>query len=229
MKKYHYILIISLFPLFLKVEANPTISFFFKPFTDIKAISNKLKKPGNLAHHTVHGIVNHTSVSGILSIYAGYIDSSDYNGEVVFPRKHSKPAVVFLVTPELKPIALFENTIDHWELIPGMPAAMYVCEQKYDAKKQSHYWETKEVLLPADNIIPLTSVIIIAKPKNISIPIGVSPTRDTANLVLPDVFVMKGINIVANDSYMLTIRHLFKPVDSLIKREPLKVLTQVID
>ena len=169
MKKYHYALIIPFFLLFIKIGASPTISFFFQPLSDIEKMSQKLKKPGNLAKHTVNGIVNHVPIAGILVTYSGYITTSDYDGEVVFPRKHQKSIVDIIVTPELTPIALFENTIDHWELIPGIAAVMYSCEQKYNNETGQFYWETKEVSLPADNKIPLASIVVIAKPKNIVI------------------------------------------------------------
>jgi hypothetical protein len=173
--------------------------------------------------------MNHVPIAGILVTYSGYVTTSDYNGEVIFPRKHQKSAVDIIVTPELAPVALFENTVHHWELIPGVPAAMYSCEQKYNEKTEQHYWETKEMNLPADRKIPLASLVIIAKPKNIVIPSGVTPARETANLVLPPIYVIKGINIVANSTYMLTIRHLFKPLESKNKREPFQLLTHVIE
>lgn len=229
MKKYHYALIIPFFLFFMKMGANPTITFFFQPFSDIEKMSQKLRKPRNISKHTVNGIINYVPIAGILATYSGYITASDYNGEVIFPRKHQKSSVDIIVTPELTPVALFENTVHHWELIPGVPAAMYSCEQKYNDKTGQHYWETKEVNLPVDRKIPLASIVIIAKPKNIVIPSGVNQARETANLVLPPMYVVKGINIVANSMYMLTIRHLFKPLDSKNKREPFQLLTHVIE
>jgi hypothetical protein len=229
MKKSYYGFVTLIMFCCMRVVADPTITFFFKSTPDIQKISQKIRKPGKLAQHTVHGIIQHIPVAGILVTYAGYVTASNYNGEVVVPRKHQKAEVIILITPEMTPIALFENTILHWQLVPGMPARMYSCQLKHNEKTGDYYWNTQEVPLPADKIIPLSAMIIVADPKNITVKTGQTVTNETANLVLPDIFVEKGINIVKNDSYMLTVRHLFKPVDTQEKREPLKMLTHIVD
>ncbi len=83
--------------------------------------------------------------------------------------------------------------------------------------------------MPEDNKIPLSAIVITADPKNVVVNAGETVTNETANLVLPDILVRKGINIVKNSSYMLTVRHLFKPVETEEKREPLKMITHIID
>jgi hypothetical protein len=230
MKKNCYVCLLSLsWLIFLQAAASPTITFFFKPLNDIEKVSQKLKKPGKLAKYTAHGILNHVPISGLLVTYGGYITSSNYNGQVILPRKHQKPVVTILVTAEMIPVSLFENTILHWNLIPGVPASMYSCAQKYDDKTEKYYWETQEVPLPEDNRIPLAAIVIVAKPKNIVVTIGDVPTKETANFVLPDIYVKKGINIVKNSSYMLTVRHLFKPIAIEEKAEQFKMITHIID
>lgn len=230
MKKKWYILELSLLLLVcLMVEASPTITFFFRPLGDIEKVIKKLKKPGGLAQHTVRGIVQPIPVEGILVTYSGYIASSNHNGEVILPRKHQASMVTIVVTSEMVPIALFENTYQHWDLIPGVPAKMYSCEQKYNEMKDQSYWEVKELPLSASNQIPISAIVIVAKPDDIVINEGTTPAIRTANLVLPDVYVKKGINIIKNSSYVLTIRHLFKPVEVEEKPEPLKMITHAID
>lgn len=228
MKKGYYVLVAVLVS-FTGIVADPTITFFFKSASDIKRISQKIKKPGKLAKHAVHGIAQHAPVAGILVTYAGYVTASNYNGEVVLPRKHQKAALTIVVTPEMTPIALFENTLLHWQLISGMPAQMYSCELKQNGKTGSYYWDIHEEALPEDNKIPLSALVITADPKNIVVNVGETVTNETANLILPDVSVKKGMNIVKNSSYMLTIRHFFKPVDTEEKREPVKMLTHIVD
>jgi len=230
MKKNYYVLGLSLLLLVcMMVEANPTITFFFKPLSDLERITKKLKKPGNLAKHTVHGIIQPAPVAGILVMYSGYLALSDYNGEIILPRKHQKSIVTIVVTPEVVPVRLFENTFSHWNLIPGIPAQIYSCEHKYNETTKQAYWDVQEVPSSGDNQIPVAAIVIIAKPKDITMKVGVSPTMETANLVLPDVYVKKGINIVKNSSYMLNIRHLFKPVEIEEKPEPFKMITHIID
>ncbi|HLJ31988.1 MAG TPA: hypothetical protein VKU36_06115 [Candidatus Babeliales bacterium] len=229
MKKSYCTRILLLFGMCAKMEANPTITFFFEPYHDINALHQKIKKPGKLAQHSVHAIVNHTPIAGILVTYSGYVATSSYNGEITFPRKHQKPVITILITPEMKPIPLFENTILHWTLLPDMPAQMYSCEQKHDEVTGKSYWVTQEIPLPADNIIPLSTMVIIADPKNIVMNTERVAARETANLVLPEIGVKKGIDIIENSSYMLTIRHLFRPIQTEEKPEPFKMLTHIVE
>ena len=113
--------------------------------------------------------------------------------------------------------------------MPNLPATAYACEQKYNEKTSEYYWQTIEVPLTDEMMIPLTAIIIIAKPKNITMKTGTTPTIASANLVLPDLYVNKGINKVENSAYILTLRYLFKPIQTEENREPLKILTHVID
>ena len=106
---------------------------------------------------------------------------------------------------------------------------MYVCEQVHDEEKNQHYWQTKEIGILEDMNIPLAAMVILAKPKNMRMHVGKTFINDTANFVLPDVYVKKGINNTENSLYMLTIRHLFKPIQTEENREPLKILTQIVD
>lgn len=229
MKKNYYILVAPLLLFFTRVVADPTITFFFKPFHDVEEIHQKIRQPGKLAKHTVRGIIQHAAIAGILVTYAGYITASTYNGEIVLPRKHQKAAVTIVVTPEMVPVPLFENTISHWKLIPQAPVQMYSCSLQHDDKTGTYYWNTQEMSVPENSIIPLSALVITADPKNIVVNQGKTVTNETANLVLPDILVKKGINIIENSSYMLTIRHLFKPVVTEEKREPFKIMTHVID
>ncbi len=229
MKKYYYLSLAAFLFVCMEMMANPTISFFFHPLSDLEKTISQLKKPGHITTAQVHGIMNHSSVMGIVVLYAGFIAVSDFGGEVIMPRKHASPSVNIVVTSELLPVMLFENTVDHWQFIPGVPAVMYSGEQKYNDETGHYYWELKKISIPADYKIPLSSIIIVAKPKNIVIPSGITPTHETANLVLPPIYVTKGINIVTNNIYMLTLRHLFKPIDLKNKREPIQILTHVMD
>lgn len=229
MKKINYIHLMGLLLNFISIVADPTITLFFKAAPDIENLSKKLKTPGKVAKYTLNGMGHAPSIQGLIATYGGYITSSNYNGQIIFPRKHQRSVVHILVTSEIVPVPLFENTILNWNRVAGVPAVLYVCEQKYDDKARSYFWHTQEMPLSQDMTIPLSAIIIIGKPKNIFINTGITPTNESANLVLPDVFVKKGINIVENSTYMLTLRHLFKPVVLEENREPLKILTHVLN
>lgn len=212
-----------------QIGANPTISFFFRPEIDIEHIGKKLTKPGNLAKYTVKGVMSPSLVEGIVVTYGGHITASDYNGEVIFPRKHSRDAMEFLITPHIIPVPWFDSTIGHWTRVSGNPATVYACEQKYNDKEENYYWEVKHIPLSPDPTIPLATIVIIARPENVMMKEEATPTNHTANLVLPDVYIKKGLKTVENAAYSLTIRHLFKPVGTEAKRDHLKILTQAIE
>jgi hypothetical protein len=230
MKKSKYIVLMTLLTM-SALYAGPRMTLFFtpEPLTDAEKISQKFAKPGKIAKYTARGMLQTSLVEGILATYGGYVTSSDYNGELSFPRKHIKNNIEIIITPEIIPIPLFESTILNWRRVPGLPATMYVCEQLYNEQKDQHYWQTNEVPLSEDMTIPLSAIIIVAKPKNMRMESGKTSTNESGNLVLPNVYVKKGINIIDNSLYMLTIRHFFKPVQTEENREPLKILTHIVD
>jgi len=231
MKKTKYIHLMLLLIISCGVCAGPRMTLFFKPelLTDMEKITEKLKKPAKLAKYTARGILKPSLVEGIIATYGGYVEESDYNGELSFPRKHLGKTITTVITPQIIPVPLFENTILNFSRVPGVPASMYVCEQLYDEQKDQHYWQTKEVDILQDMNIPLAAMVIIAKPKNMRMNVGKTFINDTANFVLPDIYVKKGTNNIENSLYMLTIRHLFKPIETEENREPLKIITQIID
>jgi hypothetical protein len=229
MKKHYYSLTSLLLITYAHLTGSPVISFFFKPLPDTQKMAQKLKNPGKIAKHTIHGIAEHNQVAGICATYSGYIDTSDANGEISFPRKHRKDAVEIIITTQLEPIPLFENTIKHWQLLPETDAVMYSVKELYDEKSKEYNWHTQKVALPSDRVIPQDAIVIIAKPTNIVIPLEITKTIQTANLTLPPLYVKKGINIVSSSAYMLNIRHLFRPVESQEKRAPLRLTTLLLD
>jgi hypothetical protein len=192
-------------------------------------MADKLTQPGKIAKHTIHGITQHSPLAGICVTYSGYVDISDNNGQISFPRKHTANEADIIITTALEPVPLFENTIQHWRLSPETPTSRYMLKEIYDEKNNEYAWHAKKAPLPSDYIIPLSAIVIIAKPSHIVIPSEINKTIKTANLTLPPVYVKKGINIVSDCAYFLNIRHLFKPVDSKVQRTPLRLTTHLLD
>lgn len=213
----------------MPITANPIISFFFKPYFDGEQFTEKLKKPGKAAKHTIQGLMQHISVAGICTTYFGYIASSDDNGEIRFPRKHREDTIDVIITTQLEPIAFFENTIDHWEIVPGVPTQVYSLKENYNETDKNYEWLVEKKESPSNKVVPLTAIVIIAKPKNVFIPLETTPTLKTANLVLPSVFVKRGTNIVLDGAYVLNIRHFFKPVDLKTQKSTLRLTTHLLD
>ncbi len=229
MKHKYTWLILSCFVYYQKIKTDPVISFYMHPFPDAEKTVRKLAKPGKIARHTIEGIVAYSPASGIFSIYGGYLQVSDVNGQIMFPRKHEKTQVYLVITNKITPITMFENTIHHWELVSGTPAMMYTIERKYDKDSEIFYWDTQQVELPENNEVPLTSIVIFAKPKYILVPIGITITNDNPNLLLPPLLVRKGVNIVSNAVYILNFRHLFGRLYLTYKKEATRYSAHVTE
>jgi hypothetical protein len=184
-----------------------------------ESLMNKLRKPHGIAKQTLTGLLHHCPITGIFSSYFGYLNASDHNGQTSFPRKQSKPLLHLVITNKITPIIMFQYTISHWELVPGTPAVMYSCEQKEDPETRLVFWDVKEEPLPSNNQIPLQdALIIIAKPTNIIVPTGITLTEQSANLILPEMYVKKGIQTTRNALYILDLSLFFQPINILYKK-----------
>ncbi len=214
-----------------KITADPIISFFFREYPAYQlapAMIEKLKKSNGIAKQSLNGFIHHNVISGIFSSYFGFLNTSDQNGQTVFPRKQSKPVLEIIITNKITPIMMFQSTISHWELVPGIPAAMYHAELKEDPDTQLIFWNIEKVPLPADSHIPLQdALIIIAKPQDIMVPTGVTMSEASANLILPDMYIKRGIQTARNALYVLNLSFLFRPIDLLYKKEKTKYETLI--
>jgi hypothetical protein len=206
-----------------QLSADPILTFFFKPFplqpTSQRTLQ-KLKKPHAIAKRTLQGLGSANLVAGIFSSYYGFIDVSNASGQTSFPRKQSKEVISVVITQKVSPVIMFNNTVSHWELVPGSSAAAYRFELKKDPETNLALWHVESAPVPENRQIqPTDSLLIIAKPKNVFIPIGASFAHPDANLKLPDMYIKPGINTVRNALYMLNMNFLFRPIDLLYKRE----------
>lgn len=212
------------------VSADPIITLFLREYPadteSAQSMVNKMSKPGKIARYRAHDITHQPLVAGIFSTYAGYLEVSSYNGQLTFPRRHDKPLIYLAITPRITPMIMFANTIHHWEFEPSAPAALFICERKKDEKTALYFWDMKNIPLPDNNIIPLESLVIIAKPQNFYVPTGITLTHETPNLLLPDIYVKKGINKLTHSLYVLNLTHFFSPEQFMYKKEPTRYLFQ---
>ena len=218
-----------------KIFSISTISFFLRPYPEIemldaaKIAGQKIQTPGKLAKYMLPSATDNFLVGGIFSSYAGYLCVSDTSGQTSFPLRHSKPYSYYLITPEIFPVLMFGNTIDHWELIPKVPAQLYKVEKKKDEELDEYYWQVTHLPLPEDKIISKKAVIIFANPSKIYIPEGITPTKDTPQLVLPDLYVKKSIAKTPEALYVLTIRQFFAPPTKGYQHEALRQIVQMAE
>lgn len=223
-------LVINLFISF-NAHADRILGFYFEPYPGdaehAATLSNKLQKPGHVAKCILQGYACYSPVAGIFSTYAGYIAHSDVNGYTAFPKKQDAASITVVITEAITPIFMLANTVHHWQLEPPFEAATYKMEQKTDAQTKMLYWDVQEIPNPADNIIPIDSLVIIAQPKNIFIPTGITIVEQSPNLLLPNIYVKKGIQTAKDAMYMLNLTHLFGPVKTLYKKDKTRLLKLV--
>jgi hypothetical protein len=156
-------------------------------------------------------------VPGIFGTYAGYALFSNLDGRLIFSRRHQKSVIDLVITPDIEPIIMLGTTVHHWELTKGLSVAFYHLERIQDSDTQHYLWKVEQADVPADGIIPLTALVIFAKPDHIYVPTGVYLTRGGQNLILPTIYARKGIDISTHALQTLTIKHFFEPVHSTIK------------
>ncbi len=205
------------------IDAGPIVTFFFKDYpTEVLAQQHldRFKKPHSLAKRNLEGIIAHNPKAGIFATYYGFLDVSNYTGQIVFPRKQSEGTISVYVTDKITPIIAFSNTLSHWELVPENPVSGYQFQFIEDPTTGLFIWNVQPKEAPQDGKIPAQkTIVIIAKPKNIYIPTGASMTSQDANLQLPNMYVKKGICSECTALYVLNMNYLFRPVDEIYKHE----------
>jgi len=206
------------------IVASPVITVFLRPYPEAKPteyahdVNNKLQKPGKIAQYSLYDPMTHIPTS-VFGTYSGYLALSDQLGQLTFPRKHQAPSLTLVVADKITPIMMLGNTIHHWEIEKDSQAAFYKFERKQDPETSLFYWDVQPTQAPADNILPMESIAIIAKPQHIVVPTGVTLTEDSPHLILPNIYVKRGIEKLSNALYLLNISQFFGPLDTLYKTD----------
>ncbi len=226
MKQINQIIFIGICLLLTQsISADPIITFFFRdyPNAELSRTMDKLKRPHGIAKQHLKALMNPNRVSGIFATYFGFLNTSSLTGQIMFPRKQSNANFQLVISNKITPIMMFQNTISHWELEPGTPAEVYTVELKEDESTGLFFWNIQIAPLPENKQLSQTnSIIIIAKPHNLYVPTGITLTKESANLILPDIYVKKGILSVRNALYVLNLSLFFQPIDLLYKKEKTK-------
>lgn len=223
--------IVTCFFVFQQIKADRIVGFFFEPYpgdeVHAATLSQKLQKPGKVAKCMLNGYGCYSQVAGIFSSYAGYLKESDVYGWTSFPKKQDNPRLYLVITPVVTPVFMFANTIHHWQIEKPNPVATYLVERKQDETTKLFYWEVAHVENPEDNAIPIESLLIIADPDDIVVPEGITMADDSQNLLLPRMYVKKGIKPTQHAFYMLNLTHLFGPIKTRYKKFKKKLITLV--
>jgi len=216
------------------VWCDPVITFFVKPYPIVsdkqyaQSLVDEFARPGKLAAHAIYGVGRDDIVAGLFSTYAGFLDTSNLNGQTSYPRMHEEPKLSLVVTNKITPIIMIGNTIHHWEFEAGTPVRMYSVERKQDDETELYYWSVEPEDLPENNRIPLDALVLLAKPKYVYVPLGITPTNDSPNLLLPDMYVKRGLNIASNALYVLNLKHFFGELRTAYRKTSKHYTYQVV-
>jgi hypothetical protein len=181
---------------------------------------NKLKKPGRISKLGLKSLGKNPLTKGIFSTYGGWLAMSNHDGQTTFLRKHINPVIYLLITSKITPMMMAGNTIHHWTIEEKTDAKMYKMERLHDAGEELFYWLTEEVPLPENGILPNESITILARPQNVYVPEGITLTEDSPNLILPTIYIKKGIKTNTNALYILNLRQFFGPLQTAYKKGP---------
>ena len=131
-------------------------------------------------------------LSGFFATYAGYTDTSNPDGRISFPLRHSTPKLYLAITPSINLVKVKGKTISHREYIVDTETKMYLLEQKTD-ERQTTYWEVSEQPLPENRKVNPLTLIIFANPQNIVVPTGKFLSEPSSHLILPELYVVGDI------------------------------------
>jgi hypothetical protein len=201
------------------------ITFFIHPFPEEQKTTitqeqmiNHLQTPGKILSKTLKNHFLKQGAEGIFSTYWGYLNVSNIDGQVIFPRKHTKNSVDILVTEKIIPIMMIGNTVHYWETDPSVPSQLFSIERKQDHDTKLYFWDTQKKEPPSDKIIHLDTIIIFAKPQYMYIPTGITITDNSPQLILPDMYAKKGMNIIARTLWVLTLKHFFSSLKYIYQK-----------
>lgn len=206
------------------VMGTQLITYFYKPFPDVftpEKTERKIKKFSNSLNLSREHLklLHNNRVTGIFSTYYGFLAVSDIHGQTTFPRWQRDESIYILVTQKISPIVMSHNTLSHWELEEGTPAKLYLLEKVQDKETELFFWRATQQNLPKDNQVPRDSITIFAHPKYVYIPTGITLSQQSPHLILPDIFIKRGIHVVKDALYVLNLMHFFSLVPRWFKKD----------
>lgn len=177
---------------------------------DTQKYSQKLKQPAYLYQSITRPHSQRESVSGVMCLYGGQVALSDSNGQITFQRRQQISNIYLLVTSGIKPAYIIApSTVHNWMIDPTKPSKLYFIQFKQDADLGLYYFDVQPTQLPADNNIPLNTIILIADPEYVFVPTGATTSEYSSNLLLPDIYLKRGFCFIYNQLYALAIKQYF--------------------
>ncbi len=160
--------------------------------------------------HKNHGL------SGIPAVYRGYVSYSDTEGIITFPLKHDEPETYIAITPQLKLVPLYQQTMSRMSIAPeaetippGTPAAPTTSAHAIDfpaifkslpvqiynfslktENPDKPNWIIKKTDVPQDGAISNLGIAIEANPNNFFVPTGTFSGIKSNHMILPTIYLL---------------------------------------
>ena len=87
-----------------------------------------------------------------------------------------------------------------------------------DPKTKLYYWQVAKAPVSTKRIIPLHSIVLFAKPKNVYIPQGITLTTNNPQLILPTVYTKPQLDDVKNALLVMNMKLFFQPLHPMFKK-----------
>jgi hypothetical protein len=145
--------------------------------------------------------------------YAGYLQASNEDGQMIFPRKQTTNTFFLLVIPEIQPVLMFPHTVKEWQPVPNKPHAYFSLNRVTDPETDLTYWDVSEAKLDTQKPIELETIILIAQPQDLVIPTGITLTNAATNLQLPTIYSQNSLDTSLDALTLMNLSYLFNPVD----------------
>ncbi len=192
---------------------------------DAAKYSNALKQPDFLYKNVIKTYRQKHELPGIMCMYAGNIALSTPDGQISFPRLQQTTEMFILITDKIIPAYMIAPaTVHNWRIDPHTPTEMYRMKLEYDKKTNLFYYQTTKVDLPKDGNIPLNTLIFIADPQTMYVPLGATITNTSSNIVLPTIYIKKDFCFVKNALFTLATNQYFKDTHPSIKQDAATVM-----
>lgn len=163
----------------------------------------------------------------VYGLYNGELNNINDSGFLSFTRTTQYPDFTLVVTQDIRAVLLQANTITHWILGNPTETALYLIKQHKDPETKTIYWKTQAVNIPADRVIPIHSITILAKPEDVYVPLGIMPTTKLPNVVLPAIYVKRSLDPIKQALFVLNIKQFFAPIKIISKVDPLRYATMI--
>jgi hypothetical protein len=200
-------------------SAPHTIRFFFKPLLqesvfDIpqQAILAYLGSPEKLDRAVIREKMAAQMTSGIKVSYAGILTTSDFNGEVIFPRLHEADSITLIISEVNIPQVRHGVTAESWSTIDPQKSTWLSITRIRDEDLKKSFWNVEQI--PPKNHIPRHAIVILNHPFSIVIQEGVYFAEEGPHLILPDIYVTPDINVVKPAARIVPYNRFFAPLRS---------------